>query len=139
MNRSGARIFNFFHSMTALAIRGGRFVAEQRFRPCLGMAARTNLVIPEGGVVAVPLKFMAERAISPETSTRVQPRVRVDVLRMGKLEDDRALVLEAREWQQLLGACRRKNGVALDADFLFQVLVEVILVAGGALIVPGAL
>ena len=103
------------------------------------MAAGANLVIPEGGVVAVPLKFMAERAIGPETGACVQPRVRVYVLRMGKLKDDRALVLEAREWQQLFGACGRKDGVALDADFFLQVLVEVILVASGALIVPGAL
>ena len=82
---------------------------------------------------------MAERANGSETGTCVQPRVRVYVLRMGKLKDDRALVLEAREWQQLLGTCGRENGVALDADFFFQVLVKVILVAGGALIVPGPL
>ena len=82
---------------------------------------------------------MAGSAIGAETRTCVQPCVRVYVLRMGKLKNDRALVLEAREWQQLFGACGRKNSVALDADFFFQVLVEVILVAGSALIVPGAL
>ena len=103
------------------------------------MAAGTNLVIPEGGVVAAPRKFVAESAIGPKTGAGVQPRVRVYVLRMGKLKDDRPLVLETWEWQQLFSACGRKNGVALHADFFFKILVEIILMAGGALIVPGAL
>jgi len=103
------------------------------------MAARTNLVIPEGGVVALSLKFMAKSAIGPKTSAGVHPRVRVYVFRMGKLKDDRPLVLETREWQQLFSACGRENGVALHADFFFEILVEIILMAGGALIVPRAL
>src|ERR1700719_2921423 len=103
------------------------------------MAPGANLVIPQRGVGAVCLKLMTERAIGTETGACIQSRVWIHVLRMGKLEDQRSLILEAREWHQLFGTCPRENRMALDADFFFQVLVKVILVTGCALIVPGPL
>ena len=61
---------------------------------------------------------MAEGAISPESRARVYTRVRVDVLRVGKIDQDRPDVLVAGKWQQILAAGRRKDRVALHADRL---------------------
>jgi len=103
------------------------------------MATGTNPVIPESGIRTIRLKMMAEGAIRPESRTRVDARMRVNMLRVRKLEHDWPLVFVTRVGQQLLAAGRRKHGMALLADVLLQVLGKVIAVAWRTSIVPGAL
>src|SRR5712692_11273862 len=93
------------------------------------MATGTNHVVPESGIGTVPLEVMAERTIRPESRARVDPRLRIRMLRMRKLEDDRPLVFVTRVGQQILAAGRRKHRMALLADRLLHVLGKVILVA----------
>jgi hypothetical protein len=102
------------------------------------MAAGTNLVIPESRKRAVGWEAMAESAIRPESRPRIDTRMRIDVLRVRELENDRPLVLVARVGQHVFAAGGRKHGVAFDADFLLYVLVEIVLMAGRTLIVTGA-
>src|SRR6266478_2996238 len=103
------------------------------------MAAGTNHVIPESGIRTVRLEMMAEGAIRPESGARVNPRMRIHMLRVRKLVHDRPLVFVARVGQQIRGAGRRKHRMALLADLLLHVLGKVILMAWRTLIVPGAL
>ncbi len=109
MKGHGAGILDFFRPMAPLAVRLGRLIAEQGFHSSFGMASGTNRVIPETGVRAARLEMMAEGAIRPESRTRVDPRVRVYMLRVGKFEHDRLLVCIARKGQQILAAGRRKH------------------------------
>src|SRR4029077_7982728 len=104
--------------MAPAAVRRRRLLAEQRFHSCFGMAARTNHVIPESGIRTVRLEMMAEGAICAVSRTRVDPSMRIRVLRVRKLVHDRPLVFVTRVGQQILAAGRRKHRMALLADLL---------------------
>lgn len=103
------------------------------------MATGTNHVIPERRIRTVRLEMMAKGAIRSESCPSVDPRMRIRMLRVRKLEHDRPLVFVTRVGQQILAVGRRKHRMALLADLLLHVLGEVILVAWRTLIVPGAL
>src|ERR1700693_4613892 len=102
------------------------------------MAAGTNHVISETGIGAVRLEMMAEGTVRPESGARIEPRVGIYMRRVGKIEHDGPLVLVARKGQQILAAGRREHRVALRADLLLHVLIEVVLRPRRTLIVPGA-
>lgn len=99
VNRRGAGIFDFLRPMAPAAVRGRGLLAEQRFHPGFGMAAGANFVVPEGGIRAIVLEMMAERAIRAESRARIYSRMRVHVPGVREIEYDRPLVLIAREWQ----------------------------------------
>ena len=139
MKGHGAGILDFLRPMTPLAVRFGRLIAKQGFHSSFGMATSTNHVIPETGVRTTRLEMMAEGAIRAESRARVDPRVRVYMLSVGKIEHDRLLVGIAWKGQQVLAAGRRKHRVALHAELLLNVLFKVVLVARRALVVSGAL
>jgi hypothetical protein len=99
VNGSTAWIFDFLRTMAPLAIRGGGFFTEEGFHSCFGMAAGTNHVISERGIRSIVFELMTEGAISPESRARVYTRMRVHVLCVGKIDQDRPDVLVAGKWQ----------------------------------------
>jgi len=103
------------------------------------MAPRADYVIAKRRVRPISGKVVAIGAVSAKPSARVDSRMRIHVLGVGKVVDDRPYALIARERQQIVAARGRKHRMALHAYLLIDILVEIVVMADGALIVAGPL
>ena len=120
--------------MAAQTIHSGRLVTEQRFHAGFRMAGGANHVIAGGRESSVGREAMAERAICPESSASIDPRVGIHMFRVGKIRHNRSDVLIAREWQQIVTARRRKGRMTLSADLLFDLFIKIVGVTRHALV-----
>lgn len=103
-NGSGTGILDGFRLVTAEAIRGRRFVAEQRLHARLGVAGGASYVIAESGIGPIGREAMTERAIRPESRAGINPRVGIHVFGVGKIRHNRSHVLKTGEGQQIVTA-----------------------------------
>jgi len=123
--------------VTTLTVSGGGCGAQVGLHAGLGMAGRTLFVASEER--AFFGRLMTEGTIRAEARLRVEPFVRINVLGVIEVNQDRTLLLKTREGVEFLGAGGRKRCVALGTDLLVVHLIERILMASDALIVSGTL
>ena len=132
-------VLNFLGRMASPAIGSGGISAERGLHPGLRVALSALGMAREGGENSLRIEFMTEGAIRPKTRFGIDPSLGIDVAGVGELEENRALLFVAREWEQRVRSSGWKAGVALVADFLIEVRAESIGVARHALIVAGTL
>jgi len=125
--------------MASTAIGSGGISAERGLHPGLRVALSALGMAREGGENSLRIEFMTEGAIRPKAGFGIDPALGIDVAGVGELEENRALLFVAREWEQRVRSSGWKAGVALVADFLIEVRAESIGVARHALIVAGTL
>ena len=104
MNRCGTGILDGFRLMAAQAIRGRRFVAEQRLHARLGVARGASYVITEGGMGPIGREAMTKRAIRTKSGAGVDSGVRIHMPRVREVKNDRPHILVAGERQQIVTA-----------------------------------
>jgi hypothetical protein len=139
MNRRGTWILDGFRLMAAQAIRSRRFVAEQRLHTRLGVAGGANYVITEASIRSIGREAMTKRAIGPESGAGIDPGMGIHMLGVGEVKNDRPHILVAGEGQQIVTASWRKGRMALGADLLFDLFVEIIIMTGRTLVMSGPL
>src|SRR6516165_7532831 len=126
--------------MATAAVGGGGIGGEVGFHSRFGMASATLCMSGEGCVVALCIKVVAKSAVGPKARFRIDPALWIDVHRVRELEQNGPLLFVSGKRQQVrLAACGRERGMALGANFGVQVGSKGVLMAGHALIVPGAL
>lgn len=129
-----AGIFDFLGRMAAAAAGGGHGRVELRREPLFGMANGALLMGGEGTKRSPGLELMASGAVRPKSCPGVDTSLWIHMLCVREIEEHGARRLISRKRKQVRGA-GWKSSVALRADYLFDVLVEVGVMATHTLIV----
>ena len=133
-----SRVLDFLGRVASAAIGGRRIDAERWLHTGLRVAHGALGVSGKSRKYSLCVKLMAEGAVRPKAGFGIDPALGIHVAGVGKLEQNRALFLVARKWEQRVRAGGRKAGVALVTNFLIQVRAKGFGVTRHALIVAGA-
>lgn len=131
-------ILDFLRRVTAAAAVGIERSIQLRLHSRFGMASGALDVSGKLGENSLLIELVTERAIGAEAGDWVDASLLIDVHGVGELKQDGARGFITRKREQIGRAVGREILVALRAHHLVDI-VEVVGMAGHALVMPGAL